>query len=197
MGEFSLCFFDAEGRPVKTPLSDRVIGISREELARCERVLALAGGRAKTEAIRGALKTGVIDLLITDKFTAARLVGRSHHSLRRKRMLRRFEGKTVVITGGNRGIGLAIARRFGREGANVVIGSVDADLPQARAALEAEGIATRDVTCDVTDKAAVKRLYDSAEDAFGAVDVSIQNAGIITIARVENLTEREWDATMT
>jgi meso-butanediol dehydrogenase/(S,S)-butanediol dehydrogenase/diacetyl reductase len=111
-------------------------------------------------------------------------------------MLRRFEGKTVVVTGGNRGIGLAIARRFGREGANVVIGSVDRDLPAARAALEAEGIATRDVTCDVTDKAAVKRLYDTAEDAFGAVDVSVQNAGIITIARVENLTEREWDATM-
>ncbi len=77
VGEFSLCFFDAEGRPVKTPLSDRVIGISREELARCERVLALAGGQGKTEAIRGALKTGVIDLLITDKFTAARLVGQA------------------------------------------------------------------------------------------------------------------------
>ena len=111
-------------------------------------------------------------------------------------MLRRFEGKTVVITGGSRGIGLAIAQRFGREGANVVIGSVDKDLHLARKALESEGIATRDVLCDVTDKTAVKALYDMAEDAFGGVDVSVQNAGIITIARVENLTEQDWDATM-
>jgi meso-butanediol dehydrogenase / (S,S)-butanediol dehydrogenase / diacetyl reductase len=111
-------------------------------------------------------------------------------------MLRRFEGKTVVITGGSRGIGLAIAQRFGREGANVVIGSVDKDLHLARKALESEGIATRDVLCDVTDKTAVKALYDMAEDAFGGADVSVQNAGIITIARVENLTEQDWDATM-
>ncbi len=75
VGEFSLCFFDSEGRTVKTPLSDRVIGISREELGQIDRVAALAGGRAKAEAIRGALRTGVIDLLITDKFTAARLTG--------------------------------------------------------------------------------------------------------------------------
>lgn len=73
VGEFSLCFFDAEGRPVTTPLSDRVIGIDREALAGIDRVVALAGGPSKVEAIRGALRTGVIDLLITDKFTAERL----------------------------------------------------------------------------------------------------------------------------
>lgn len=75
VGEFSLCFFDAEGRTVKTPLSDRVIGVSRDELEQVERVVALAGGRSKANAIKGALCTGVIDLLITDKFTAARLTG--------------------------------------------------------------------------------------------------------------------------
>ena len=47
--------------------------MSLEELAETGRVIALAGGIAKTEAIRGALKTGVIDVLITDKFTAKRL----------------------------------------------------------------------------------------------------------------------------
>lgn len=73
VGEFSLCFYDDEGQPVKTPLSDRVIGISREELAQVDRVVALAGGPNKIDAIRGALRTGVIDLLITDKFTAADL----------------------------------------------------------------------------------------------------------------------------
>ncbi len=73
VGEFSLCFYDAAGQPVRTPLSERVIGVTREELSRVDRVVALAGGPAKVEAIRGALRTGVIDLLITDKFTAAAL----------------------------------------------------------------------------------------------------------------------------
>lgn len=74
VGDMSLRFFDAEGAYVKTPLDDRVIGITLEDLAQVDRVMALAGGKAKTEAIRGALKTGIIDLLITDKFTAERLV---------------------------------------------------------------------------------------------------------------------------
>lgn len=74
VGDMSLRFFDANGAYVKTPLDDRVIGITLEELAKVDRVMALAGGQAKTEAIRGALKTGIIDLLITDKFTAERLV---------------------------------------------------------------------------------------------------------------------------
>jgi DNA-binding transcriptional regulator LsrR (DeoR family) len=74
VGDISLRFFDAEGIIVKTPLDDRVIGMSLEELHGVDRVLALAGGQAKTEAIRGALKTGVVDVLITDKFTAKRLV---------------------------------------------------------------------------------------------------------------------------
>jgi DNA-binding transcriptional regulator LsrR (DeoR family) len=74
VGDISLRFFDAAGRIVKTPLDERVIGMSLEELTGVDRVLALAGGQAKTEAIRGALRTGVIDVLITDRFTAERLV---------------------------------------------------------------------------------------------------------------------------
>jgi DNA-binding transcriptional regulator LsrR (DeoR family) len=74
VGDISLRFFDGEGRIVKTPLDDRVIGMSLEELHGVDRVLALAGGQAKTEAIRGGLRTGVIDVLITDRFTAERLL---------------------------------------------------------------------------------------------------------------------------
>lgn len=73
VGDMSLRFFDIEGRPVKTPLDERVIGISIEELARVGRVIALAGGQKKTQAIAGALRTGVIDVLVTDRFTAERL----------------------------------------------------------------------------------------------------------------------------
>lgn len=75
VGDMSLRFFDSEGRIVKTPLDDRVIGMSLEELSKVDRVLALAGGPSKTDAIRGALRTGTIDVLITDVFTASRLMG--------------------------------------------------------------------------------------------------------------------------
>lgn len=74
VGDISLRFFDADGNPVKTPLDERVIGMTLDELSKTDRVIALAGGQSKTGAIRGALKVGVIDLLVTDKFTARRLV---------------------------------------------------------------------------------------------------------------------------
>lgn len=75
VGDISLRFFDKDGKTVKTPLDDRVIGISLEDLTRIERVIALAGGAKKVDAIAGALRTGVIDMLVTDKFTAERLIG--------------------------------------------------------------------------------------------------------------------------
>lgn len=73
VGEISFRFYDKDGQPVVTPLNDRVIGISLDELRKAERVMALAGGLSKTAAIAGALKLGLIDVLVTDKFTAARL----------------------------------------------------------------------------------------------------------------------------
>ncbi|NVP57666.1 sugar-binding transcriptional regulator [Mycoplana rhizolycopersici] len=73
VGEISYRFYDKDGKPVETPLNDRVIGLSLEDLRKTDRVMALAGGESKTQAIAGALKLGVIDVLVTDKFTAARL----------------------------------------------------------------------------------------------------------------------------
>lgn len=106
----------------------------------------------------------------------------------------RFLGKTVVITGGNKGIGYAMAERFVAEGANLVIASIEDqvhDAAQSLSATRAKGF-----VCDVARADQVKALYAFAEATFGGVDISIQNAGIITIAKVEDLTEREWDATM-
>ncbi|MCB1714041.1 MAG: SDR family oxidoreductase [Candidatus Competibacteraceae bacterium] len=110
--------------------------------------------------------------------------------------MRRFEDKTVVITGGNKGIGFAMAERFGSEGANLVIASVEPQVDDAAEALRNAGAKVVPVLCDVTDRTAVQKLYDTAEAEFGGVDISIQNAGIITIAKVEDLTEKEWDATL-
>ena len=111
--------------------------------------------------------------------------------------MNRFKGKTVVVTGGNKGIGFAIATRFAEEGANLVIASVEAEVEQAAKSLsDANGAKTAGVICDVTDPEAVAALYDRAERDFESVDISVQNAGIITIAKVEDLTVAEWDATM-
>ncbi|MCP8896537.1 sugar-binding transcriptional regulator [Shinella daejeonensis] len=73
VGEISYRFYDKNGKPVETPLNERVIGLSLEDLRKTRRVMALAGGESKTQAIAGALKLDVIDVLVTDKFTAARL----------------------------------------------------------------------------------------------------------------------------
>lgn len=80
VSEISLRFFDADGRDVKTPLDDRVIGMSTEELRAVPRVMALAGGQAKTAAIDAALRSGALDILVTDRFTAGRLVGQEEES---------------------------------------------------------------------------------------------------------------------
>lgn len=73
VGDLSLRFFDGQGAPVKSPLDERVIGISLGEIKAIPRVAAVAGGARKVAAIRGALRGGYLDVLITDRFTAARL----------------------------------------------------------------------------------------------------------------------------
>lgn len=110
--------------------------------------------------------------------------------------MNRFAGKTVIVTGGNRGIGFAVAQRFAKEGANIVIASIEPQVKEAAAELRKTGAKVIGVLCDVARHQSVLALYDRAEDAFGNIDISVQNAGIITIRRVEDLSESDWDATM-
>jgi DNA-binding transcriptional regulator LsrR (DeoR family) len=74
VGDICLRFFDRNGSPVQGPLDDRVIGVTLEELKRTPRVIGVAGGERKVEAIRACLSGGLINVLITDKFTAERLL---------------------------------------------------------------------------------------------------------------------------
>ena len=74
VGDILYRFFDAEGNPVRTPLADRVTGMDLDQLGRVKRVVGIAGGERKLAAIRGALKGELINTLITDRFTAERLV---------------------------------------------------------------------------------------------------------------------------
>ncbi|UVC12185.1 SDR family oxidoreductase (plasmid) [Rhizobium sp. TH2] len=108
--------------------------------------------------------------------------------------MKRFAGQTVFVTGGNKGIGHGIAKRFAEEGAKVAIAAIDSNTAEAAAALgEDTGSQVIGLTLDVTDAKAVREAYGKAEAELGAISVSVQNAGVITIAKVEDLTEREWD----
>lgn len=105
----------------------------------------------------------------------------------------RFERKVVVVTGGSRGIGAAIAKRFAREGASVVVSANEPACETVAAEIVAAGGRAVAQQADVTQKADVIALYDAVEQAFGRVDISVQNAGVITIARIQSMTEAEWD----
>lgn len=111
--------------------------------------------------------------------------------------MQRFEGKTVVVTGGNKGIGYAIAERFAREGANIAIASIEEQVFEAADKMQAAtDVKILPVICNVSKSSDVKNLYNAVDKEFGRLDVSVHNAGIITIAKVEDLTEKEWDNTM-
>jgi NAD(P)-dependent dehydrogenase (short-subunit alcohol dehydrogenase family) len=86
----------------------------------------------------------------------------------------RLDARTAVITGGSSGIGLATARRFAEEGAKVVIADID-DVRGEQVAAEIGGLF---VHTEVTDKDQVDRLYATAKETYGSVDVAFNNAGI-------------------
>lgn len=103
----------------------------------------------------------------------------------------RFEGKTVVVTGGAAGIGLAGARRFHAEGASVVIGDVQDGLDdEARAGFDPARMVYRQT--DVSDWEQMQVLVQVACDAFGTVDVMFNNAGIGRLAKTPDLPVEEW-----
>lgn len=110
--------------------------------------------------------------------------------------MKRFEEKIVLITGASRGIGKGIAKRFAEEGASLILSANEDGVHKVAEELKTLGINAVSVVCDVTQKTEVERLYDRALAEFGKLDVSIQNAGVITIARIEELSENDWDRVM-
>jgi NADP-dependent 3-hydroxy acid dehydrogenase YdfG len=103
-------------------------------------------------------------------------------------------GKVVVITGASSGLGEATARLLSAEGASVVLGARRVERLKALAdELTGKGGKALAVATDVTDRGQVQALIDAAIDAFGRVDVLINNAGLMPQAPLERLKVDEWD----
>lgn len=117
-----------------------------------------------------------------------------------RRLLRarfQFKDRTVLITGGSRGLGLVLARQLLKEGARVAIcGRDEQTLARAREALERTGGEVYAIPCDVRDPVQVEALVSAVHERWGAVDVLINNAGIIQVGPLEAMTLEDFQEAM-
>ncbi|MCC8179589.1 MAG: SDR family oxidoreductase [Planctomycetes bacterium] len=107
-------------------------------------------------------------------------------------MEKRFTDKVVVITGASRGIGAAIAKRFLQEGAAVCISANEARVHDTAKELSSIG-KVFSLEVDVTKRSQIEDMYERVAKELGEVDISVQNAGISLISKLEDLKEEDWD----
>ena len=112
-----------------------------------------------------------------------------------------LRGRTLFVTGGSRGIGLAIALRAARDGANVIIAAKTSEphrhLPgtihSAAEAIEAAGGKALPLMVDIRDDAAVRAAVDAGAERFGGIDIVVNNASAIAKSAVEQTELKRWD----
>ncbi len=106
----------------------------------------------------------------------------------------RFDGKIILVTGGNGGLGAATARAFAREGAEVIVsGRNRQTLDEAVASIGAKGVG---IVADVGKLADIERLMAAIKARSGRLDVLFANAGITRFGPIGSVTEADWDAVM-
>lgn len=105
--------------------------------------------------------------------------------------------QVVLITGGSRGLGLAMAREFGAHDCRLAICARDTnELEAARASMSDIGIEVFATRCDVTDREQVRDMIRSVRSHYGRIDILVNNAGIIRVAPVENMTIKDFEDAM-
>jgi NAD(P)-dependent dehydrogenase (short-subunit alcohol dehydrogenase family) len=108
-----------------------------------------------------------------------------------------FAGKSAVITGGGRGIGLACARLIAERGGSVVLLGHDQDMVKgAEAELRASGLRATAIVADISVEAEVAAALARAEEVMGAVDILVNNAAIQPYGTVQSMGSRQWDRVM-
>ena len=107
--------------------------------------------------------------------------------------MRRFEGRTILITGAGSGIGKATALRFGSEGGRVHCADIDGAAAERTATeIREAGGEAADTRCDVSDPTAVARTVDGAVERWGALHVLVNVAGIGGFRRLADVTFEDW-----
>jgi 3-oxoacyl-[acyl-carrier protein] reductase len=106
--------------------------------------------------------------------------------------------KVAIVTGASRGIGAAIAARLGRDGFTVIVNYAGSAADAARVVETIEQAGGRAISAqaDVSDAAAVARMFDAAETAYGGVDVLVNNAGIMRLATIAESDDALFDSLM-
>jgi NAD(P)-dependent dehydrogenase (short-subunit alcohol dehydrogenase family) len=108
-----------------------------------------------------------------------------------------FAGRTVVIFGGSRGLGLALARTFSGEGAYVVLVARDEDeLNRAVADIEAHGGQSHAISCDVRNRGQIERTIQRVIHDRGGIDVLVNDAGVIQVGPLANMTVADFEDAM-
>ncbi|MGA9523888.1 MAG: SDR family NAD(P)-dependent oxidoreductase [Myxococcaceae bacterium] len=108
-----------------------------------------------------------------------------------------LDGKIVLITGGSRGLGFAMAREFARRGARLALCARDeAELEEARKRLTEEGADVFCAPCDVTEKEEVEHFVRRVREEFGQIDVLVNNAGVFEVGPVETMNLADFEESM-
>ena len=108
-----------------------------------------------------------------------------------------LHGRTALITGGSRGLGLAIARELGRLGAHVTLAARDAaELDAAREDLESRGIGVSVLVCDLAERGEGRRIVEQVIADRGRLDVLVNNAGVIQVGPLEHMHTADFEEAM-
>jgi NAD(P)-dependent dehydrogenase (short-subunit alcohol dehydrogenase family) len=109
----------------------------------------------------------------------------------------KFPGASVLIFGGSRGLGLEIARQLAAEHAHVMLAARNGEeLERARADLESRGLSAATLACDIRDRSQVEAAISRMVDEYGAIDVLINDAGIIQVGPLEHMTVADFEDAM-